>query len=167
MRFTNRIGFMFAFAFFSACAGAWAGDWVPARDHGAYVENIQYGLEPSDDWGNLALRLRVTLHEAGEFSLANTYYGYATPEYMNPIYQSLVQAKADSLPVMLLVEAEDRTFTRVLIGTVDPQFPVALRAPLAPGRDAAGAAPTGFDLLGRARSQASARAPLLARPASR
>jgi len=167
MRFTKRIGFMFAFAFFSACAGARAGDWVPARDHGAYIMNIQYGLEPLDEW-NSQVKLKVTLQGTGEYTIATRYNNGGTIQdsFIENLYQSLLQAKADSLPVMLLAEADDRTFTRVLIGTVDPQFPVALRAPLAPGRDA-GAAPAGFDLLGRARTQASARVPLLARPASR
>jgi hypothetical protein len=164
MRLSNRMTCLIAFSLATACLNARAGDWVPARDRGAYIENLQYGMEPYDDWGNSALTLRVTLQDAGEFVLSPAPYG--TPDVINAFYQSLLQAKADSLPVMLLADGETRTFNRILIGTVDPRFPVAARGlPAAERNGRETAARIGFDPLGRTLPAASARVPFLARPA--
>lgn len=168
MRLSARLASLFAFSLTIACLEARAWDWLPSRERGAYIENVQYGLETwVNEFGNenKALKLKVTLHGIGEYTLVQASYGDVYQNWSNTLYQSLVQAKADSLPVLLFADPVSRTFERVLIGNIDPDFPLALRR--IPAAEAAGRATSrlGFDPLGRSRPAASARVPLWARPA--
>jgi hypothetical protein len=144
-----------------ACAAVHAWDWIPSNKEGAQIANVYYGAQDEpDEYGNTLIVLRVTLQGVGEFKYYNYYKESGT------LYQSLVQAKTDSLPVILMADTATHLFYGVLIGTVDPQFPLALgNANARP--EAQAKIGMGYDLLGRNRSLAkAARVPLFIRPAT-
>jgi hypothetical protein len=145
----------------AACAAAQASDWVPSSKQGAQITNVYLGLDDEPDpSGYRSTVLKVTLQGAGRFR--STYLD--VPVYTS-LYQSLVQAEADHLPVILLADTASRVFEAVLIGTVDPEFPLALGG-AAVRKGTQGKAVMGYDPLGRARFLAeAARVPLLIRPA--
>jgi hypothetical protein len=147
-----------------ACAGAHAWDWVPSNKQGAQIANVYYGAddEPNEN-GYVPTVLKLTLQGVGRFQYSSYYGDY---QQMTTLFQSLVQAKADSLPVILLADTATHLFEAVLIGTVDPDFPLALGD--ANARQGAQAKiGMGYDLLGRNRSLAkAARGPLFIRPAA-
>ncbi|MBW8890387.1 MAG: hypothetical protein JF616_21750 [Fibrobacteres bacterium] len=145
-----------------ACAGAHAWDWVPSNKQGAQIANVYYGVDDvPNSYGGRETVLKLTLQGVGQFE----YYGGDYQQVL-AIFQSLVQAKGDSLPVILYADTSSHLFGAVLIGTVDPDFPLALGD--ANGRQGAQAKiGMGYDLLGRNRSLAeAARAPLFIRPAA-
>ena len=114
-----------------------------------------------DENGYVQTVLKLTLRGVGEFQYYNGDYVVSLS-----LFQSLVQAKGDSLPVILLADTATHLFDAVLIGTVDPDFPLALGD--ANARQGAQAKlGMGYDLLGRNRSLTkAARVPLFIRPAA-
>jgi len=145
------------FAIAIACAAARASDpgWVPSGNEGARIINVMYeayayGFGPT---------LRIGLENAGEYQLVADEW-----QDIKVLHQTLVQAEVDSLPVFIHVaDSSARTFDKILIGEIDPDFPIAVRVPKATDRDRP-ASRLGFDLMGRARSLAASRTLLLARP---
>lgn len=145
------------FALAIACAAARASDpgWVPSGDQGARIINVMYEYSA---FGGIQT-LRIGLEKAGEYQLIPEDW-----QDTKVFYQTLVQAKADSLPVFIHVaDSSARTFDKILIGDIDPDFPVAVRAPKAADRNRPASRPA-IDLLGRARSLARSRTPLLVIP---
>lgn len=158
MRLSKGLASMFAATLMTA--SAWAAVWVPSWDHGAYVESVKYGAELNEEYPYFyEAKLKVSLQNTAEFTL-NSMLQYQLGADM---YQALLKAKADSMPVLLLVDTTNNTFSEILIGTINPDHPVSLRMPRTSESRQGWGAP-GFDLLGRTRTPATARVPLLNRP---
>ena len=103
-------------------APAWCGlpTWVPNNPAGAQIDYVQLEALP-DEYGYVGyVRLVVALKgDTNTYSLA-----WESSEQRSEYTRSLTEARANHVPVMLMVDPETRTFFSIRIG--DSERPLAL-----------------------------------------
>lgn len=137
---------------FGSTGGAWAGEyWVPGNPLGAVVEYVLLDFSPKvhKNTGGLA-NSRIELGLAGDslvYSLDYNDYGQEADQAL-AIYQSLLHARAESIPINVLADEDTRSILAVRFGSTE--HPLALDgAKVRMGWGLRDAGKVRFDLLGR------------------